>query len=244
MLDTQLQDLRDRLAAAQAQARRLRCEAFVRYTPIIAGQRLHPLTLERYNHLLAFENPYVTGGPATLEDLCAFVWIMHPDFGQFAHRARRRVLRATLRALQPRTPRLTALARLWLPVLHRRPGLFARLLRAALRPLAARPTAAELLATASETAAHLITTALQDFPTDSAPDGQPLPYALQAQILNLMRRELGLPFAETRHLPLAELAQHLREILHRATEGKAPLMTPAESAVWRDYLAALNPPKS
>jgi hypothetical protein len=221
----QVLHLRGRLAEAQASARRLRSEAYVRYTPVVAGQRLEPLTLDRYNQLVAFENAYVVGGAPRLEDLLGFVWVCSPGFGQFAEAARRDCYRRVLRALQPRHPVLGPVAAILCPL--------SRLVRAWLARFIG-PTGADLLAEADAEICRLVVEAIGEFPR-SAGDDEPLPFAFQAQVLNLLRRELGVPFAEARALPLKELAQHIRELVHVASKGRAPLLTREETAVWLDY---------
>jgi hypothetical protein len=221
-----LDHFRARYASAQAEAREARAAAFVRYEPVLAGQVLAPITLERYNLLVAFGSPFVVGGPQTVEDLLVFLWCLHPGFSQHDAAARRACYRAALRALQPRWPVLNAIARTVAP--------FSPRLRRLLRPFLG-PTAAELEIAAVEEARRLVAEAIGEFPRGSD-DGEPLPFAMQAQVLNLLRRTLAVPYAEARELPMKELAQLLREAVHHASEGKAPLLTPAEAAVWRDYL--------
>ena len=231
-----LADFRARLAAAQANARRLRAEAFVRYQPEVAGHVLAPVTLDTYNLLVGWENPFVVGGECDEVALHQFIWCHSPDFGQFAHAARRRSLRRMLVALHPRHPFRGGLARFAAPFGAARglTGWFAR----RLRPWC-EPTAEELAAAAIAECQRLVAEAIGEFPTSRpGPEAAPveaLPFALQAQILNLLRRELGLPFAETRALPLKELAQHLRELTWTASGGKAALLTPAEASVWAEY---------
>ena len=225
----QFPDFQKLIAEARAKARRLRCEAFVEYSPVVAGQRLRPITLDTYNELLAFENAFVTGGAPGFEDIFGFIWIHHPDFGQFAAKARRRCLRQVMRALEPRWPIMSMVARVLAPL--PRFGWLRGWIE---------PTPNELATEAAEEINRLLTEALCDFPSGSG-DGEPLPFGLQAQILNLMRRELQIPFAETRRIPLKQLAQHLREIVHTNSQGKALQLTAEEAAIWRAYLASLQP---
>lgn len=221
-------DHRTLLHEAQARARRLRCEAFVNYAPILAGTAIRPITLESYNHLLAFESPYVTGGEPGLEDMFAFLWVHHPDFGQAHDRARRCALRAFLRHVTPRWPTLNGFIRFLAPFPR------FRFLRRFIRP-----THAERVAEVDAEIRRLLTEALGEFPSGPA-DETPLPFSFQAQVLNLMRRELHLTFAETRALPLKQLAQHLRELIHTASAGRALLLTPEEAAIWRDWLDSFD----
>lgn len=221
----QVLQLRARLAEAQAAARRLRSEAYVRYTPVVAGQRLAPLTLDRYNQLVAFENAYVVGGSPTLDDLLGFVWVCSPDFGQFAEAGRRDCYRRVLRALQPRHPVLGPVAAILCPLSRIARSLLARFIC---------PTGTELLTEADAEIQRLVVEAIGEFPRGDSAD-EPLPFAFQAQILNLLRRELSVPFDEARALPLKELAQHIRELVHVGSKGRAPLLTRAETAVWLEY---------
>lgn len=223
-----LQHFQQRLASVQETAARLRCEAFVDYTPVVAGQRLLPVTLPSYNRLCAFGCAFVTGAPVAFADLVCFVWVHHPEFGQFNARAKTRVTHAVWRALHPRFDGVQGILRFitplprfrWLARFHR-------------------PMGAELRAVAVADIRRLLHEALHDFPPPAADDApaEPLPFAFQAQILNLFRRSLGLGFDDTRSMPLKQVAQHLREALHHASGGKAQLLTRDEAAVWADYLA-------
>jgi hypothetical protein len=220
-----LEHFRERLAAVHAAQRQARSEAFVPYVPVLAGQRLEPITLDRYNRLMAFGSPFVCGGPRSLDDLLVFVWILHPSFSQFDHRARRACYRASLRALRPRFPVLNALARLL--AAHPRLRWLDRFTV---------PDSEQRLTDAMAEASRLVREAVAEFPRASE-EGEPLPFAFQAQTLNLLRRELGVSFAEARALPMRELCQHVRELLHHGSRGKATMLTSAEAAVWRDYEA-------
>jgi hypothetical protein len=225
-----IQQLQERLHAAQAAARRLRSQAFVPYAPAVAGECLRPITLDSYNLLVAWENAYVCGGPRDFTALFQFIWAHHPAFGQFATVERQRVLRRVVRALQPRHPVLSAWAAVLCPL--------SRLARFCLGRFIEAPAAA-LESAADEEVCRLVAEAIGEFPTDrkGAP-GEPLPFALQAQILGLMAREFAMPFQVTRALPLKELSQHLREAAWVASKGRAMLLTPDEAAVWHDYEAA------
>lgn len=223
----ELESLRGALAEAQANARRLRSEAFVRYVPVVAGVRLEPLTLDRYNRLVAFENAYVVGGSPRVEDLLVFIWVCSARFGQFAEAERRACYRTVLRALRPRHPVLGPVARVLCPL----SGLWRRLLSGFICE-----DEASLLQEADGEVRRLVAEALGDFPRDDS-KGEPLPFAFQAQILNMLRRELGVSFDEARALPMKELAQHVRELVHTASRGRAQLLTPAEARVWLAYEA-------
>lgn len=201
----------------------------MRYHPVVAGQALLPVTLDTYNVLVAWENPFVCGGSCDFTALFQFIWAHHPDFGQFNPAGRRRVLRAVLRALAPRHPVRNIVCRTLAPLGWRFLSRWCE------------PTPAELEQAAIEECQRLVTEAIGQFPverssaSDTAPS-EPLPFSLQAQVLGLMRRELGVPFAETRALPLKELSQHLREVSWVASKGRAMLHSPEEARVWTDYL--------
>lgn len=230
-----LTDLRERLASAQAKARRLRCEAFVRYSPSVAGVHLLPLTLDSYNLLVAWGNPFVCGGPIAFTDIFQFIWAHHPEFGQFASSARRRVLLAVTRAMQPRFPTLSSIARVLAPFprLH----WLARFIE---------PSSEDLLQAAIDECSRIVVEGIGEFPTDhrscdsTGPASEPLPFGLQAQVLGLMCREFGLPFSATRSMPMKELGQHLREVTWVGSKGKALLLTPEEVRIWDEYHAVLE----
>lgn len=235
---------RARLAAAQLAARDLRTAAFVRYTPLVCGHRLTRLTLPTYTTLLAWKNAFVCGGPIAFKDLAQFVWLHHPAFDQFAEARRRAVFLAIDRALTPAHPILGPLARFATPQLARRGWFVRQCARFTRRWLC--PTAAELRADAIAEIRRLVHEATHDFPPGDD-DGDPTPYALQAQLVSFLLRGYDLDFHTAAELvatlPLAELNQYVREIVHRLSKGKASLLTPAEAAVWRDYLAD-DPPDS
>ena len=221
--------LAERLRVAQANAQQQRAEAFVDYAPTVAGERLRPITLGSYNALVAMCNGFVTGEGAGLLDIVNFVWLHHPHFGQFERREKARVTRRVVSALSPAFPVINGAVR----VLCQLPGwrVLCRL---------ARPTAEERQAEAAAEIARLLREACGDLPrSDGA--GEPLPFAQSAHLLNFFRRELGMSFAETLALPLKQLAQHYRELVHHATAGKALLLTPEEAEIWREHLAPRAP---
>jgi hypothetical protein len=218
----------DRLAEARKTASRLRCEAFVDYSPVIAGQRLKQITLPTYNQLCAFECEFVKSLDVGFKDIVCFVWVHHPEFHQFNEKVKMRVTHEVWRALNPRYSVVQSLVRLLAPLPRFR--WVARWIR---------PTAAELQIEAVAEIRRLLHEALHDFPKDGPKEaGEPLAFSFQAQVLNLMRRSLGLTFAETSSIPLKALAQHLREILHVESHGKAMMLTPEEAQVWSEYLEA------
>lgn len=216
--------LAERLRAAQEKARRARCEAFVEYDAMVAGERIGPITLETYNSLIAFENAFVTGGSVGFDDIANFIWVHHPRFGQFNRAEKKRVTRRVFSALRPAFPTTNEVVRL----LAQFPRL--RVLRCVVRP-----SAEERVAAVVTEIRRLLAEATDDLPTSDV-GGEPIPFAFQAYVLNLFRRTLGMPFEETRRLPLRQLAQHYREIVHRESKGKALLLTREEAAIWREYL--------
>jgi len=230
-MEHDLQHFRDRLEKAHANARRMRSEAFVRYSPIVAGQRLTALTLDTYNLLIAWENPFVVGGICEFHHLAQFVWAHSPEFSQFNDEARKLCVRNLALALLPNNPNLSDMARALSPL--PKMNWLARFIE---------PTAKDLETAAIEECSRIVSEGIGDFPTDKAESkeeapSEPLPFPLQAQILNTMRRELGVPFSETRSMPLKELAQHLREMTWTASKGKSTMLTTEESEVWADYQA-------
>lgn len=216
--------LADRLRAAQEKAAQMRAEAFVDYWPVIAGERLRPITLASYNTLAAMGNGFVTGAGAGLVDIVNFIWLHHPHFGQFNRRDKARVSRRVVAALSPAFPAINGAVR----VLCQLPGW------RGLRRLA-RPTAEELRGEAAAEIARLLREACGDLPRGEG-EGEPIPFAQAAHMLNFFRRELGMTFAETLALPLKQLAQHYRELIHHGSRGKAVLLTPEEAAIWREHL--------
>jgi len=232
-------DLAQRLIEVRARAARLRSEAFIDYEPMVCGVRLRPVTLATYNRLLAFESPFVTGGPVDLEALAVFVWLHHPDFSQHGTRARRRVLRRVHRALFPRWPRLNALL-LAVSTLPRFRWL---------RPLTS-ATEQQRHTEAAGEIRRLLDEALHDYPSpgSSEEDAEKVkrqsdapPIAFQASILNTFRRALDIPYAETEALPLKRLIQLYREVIYTSTGGKGlSLMRREEAAIWSEHLGRKN----
>lgn len=225
-MNEQTKTLAQQLVEVQEKARAMRCAAFVNYQPTVAGIRLQPITLASYNALVATGNGFVTGAGVGLYDVINFVWLHHPTFGQFARDEKRRVSNAVAGALSPAFPAINDALRV-----------IATLPRFRWLRLFVRPTAAELEHAAISEIFRLLQEARGDFPTGDD-TGEPIPFANQAHILNLFRRELGVPFAETLEMPMKQVAQHYREIVYHATNGKAVLLTDAEAAIWREHLAA------
>lgn len=220
----------ERLALAQAAARRTRCEAFVNYAPTVAGEVISPITLASFTALQATQNGFVTGEGAGLIDIVNFIWIHSPDFGQFRRAEKRRLTRRVVDALSPAFPAINGAVRVLMQ--------FPRL--RALRWLA-RPTGEELAAEAAGEIMRLLYESKGEFPTSDNP-GEPLPFAQPAHFLNLFRRELGMSFAETNALPLKQLAQHYRELVHTGSQGKTLMLTAAEAEIWREHLQARPAP--
>ncbi len=220
-----LEHFQKRLEDVHAAAGKLRCEAFVDYTPVVAGQRLCQLTLPSYNRLVAFECAFVSARNIAFKDIVCFIWVHHPEFGQFNATGKTRVTHAVWRALNPRFAGVQIALRF-----------IAQLPRWRWLARFIRPDAAQLQAEAVAEIRRIIHEGLHDFPKDGPTvAGEPLPFAFQAQVLNLMRRSLGLSFAETCSIPLKALAQHLREVLHVSNAGKSSMLSEAEQQVWADY---------
>ena len=219
----------DRLKAAQAAARRVRTEAFVAYRPTVAGIVLNPVTLGSYNALNAFGNAFVSGRSPALADVINFVWLHHPDFGQFHRDEKRRISRRVDCALTPHFPVLNEFLRIVCTFPRFR---FLRHL--------VRPSALDLQGEAVLEITRLIEEARGDFPSGEEA-GEPNAFSIHAHILNLFRRELGMTFAETLALPLKQITQHYREIIHHSTHGKALMLTRAEAEIWREHLQQAEP---
>lgn len=234
-------EFREQLAAAQATAHRLRIAAFVDYAPLVCGVALRPVTLRTYTLLLGWGNAFVCGGPVALKDIVQFIWAHHPAFGQFATRDRRRVVRRVEAELRPAFPTLSAVSRTLTPFLARGRW-FARQVARATRHFI-RPTAAELTLAAIAEIRRILHEALHDFPPGDD-DAPPSPYALTPQFVSLMVRGYSLDFPTARSLvsdlPLKELIEYIREILHRLSRGKDKLLTAEEARVWCAYLDYQN----
>ena len=226
--DPQILAFQRRLAEVHQAAAARRTAAFVDYAPLVCGLALQPLTLRTYTLLLAWRNAFVCGGTVALKDIVQFVWVHQPEFGQFAHGPRRRLTRRVWRALHPRLPTLNTVIRFLAPLPRFR----------WLRPLCRR-TAAERHALAIAEIRRLVAEALADFPPPTA-DSPPAVCALTPQFVALLVRGYACDFDTARRLvaalPLAQLMQYLREILHRLSQGRDKLITPEEAAVWADYL--------
>lgn len=219
-----METLSERLEAAQADALRIRCESFVDYSPTVAGETLRPITLQTYNRLLAFGNAFVTGEAAGFEDVANFVWVHSPHFGQFNRRAKRETTRRVYSALRPAFPTLNgALATL------------SKFPRLGLLGAFVVPSESDRLSAAAEEIRRLLKEATCELPVGDG-EGEPLPFAFSAYVMNLFRRHLDIPFDETEQMPLRRLAQHLREVLRHISGGKALLLTRSEVEIWREHL--------
>lgn len=247
MTETSTADFRARLAAVNATTRQLRIAAFVDYAPFVCGIALQPVTLRSYNLLLGWNNAFVSGGAVTAKDIAQFVWLHHPEFGQFAEKSRRRVFRQIDSALRPALPGINALAHIFFPLVA---GVAARRrFPVILSPLAfilrriVRPTAEERYHAAVAEIRRILNESLHDFPI-SGDEDDPLPYALSPQLVSLMVRGYGLEFETARRLvselPLKELLEYIREVVHRFSKGKDKLLTAAQARVWEDYLEFKN----
>jgi hypothetical protein len=222
------QTLSQRLAEHRTALGRLRAEAFVDYAPEVAGVTLRPMTLATFNRLLAFESPFVCGGPVDFRAIAVFVWVHHPLFSQFAVRSKERALRAVWRALHPRAPHLN----LFLRFAAQFPGW--RWLRHWTRA-----TAEERMAEAIMEIRRLVDEAMHDFPLPSDDARDLPPVTLQAQILNSMRRNLDMTYQETEDMPLKKLVQLVREDLYFRANGKTmALMSRQEASIIREHLQA------
>jgi hypothetical protein len=226
--------LSELLQEARQRAARLRCEAFVEYTPEVCGLRLKPVTLDSFNALDAFGNAFFHGGAIKFEDIANFVWLHHPDFGQFNLEEKARVTCAVYRYLNPRFWRLNELV--W----------FASTLpRFRWMRHFRRPRAADRQSETVEEIRRLMLEAMSDMPAGDDDDhdersSEPMPFSFQAFILNTFKRHLGLSFAETRALPMRQLAEHYRELLHHRSNGKALLLTREECKIWAEDLLRKN----
>lgn len=241
----------EKLAAARSRVARLRSEVFVDYTPRVCGIDLEPLSLKSYSRLLAFESPFLWGGPIALEDIAVFVWVHRPEFGQHAVVARRRIFRRVAASIEPRFPRCNAVGHLLLGLLQ------AQLPRSrnwSLRRLAAkalqswlRPPLSVGYDSAVSEIRRLVAEALLDFPksldAENEDAGRQLPaqgpsVAMQAHFINTLVRDLGLRPIEIETMPLRRAIQHYRDCLvSKGVKGLA-LLHPEEAQVWREELIA------
>jgi len=224
-------------------AQRKRAAAFVDYRPIVCGVALEPLTLPRYTTLLAWKNPFIVGGAVDFTALVQFVWLHHPAFaqpvGEQGRVVRRELTRLTRRIHARITPRF--------PLLNQIFRFLAPLPRFRFLSRFCRPTFAENFSAAVSEGRRIVDEAMWDFPA-GGDDAEPLPFAQKPQLVSLFTRGHNLSFAEAAALvdtlPLKQLVEYLREILHRLSRGREKLLTAEEARIWADYLEAVNEPAS
>ena len=221
----QTYDLAEKLERTQAEIRLARCAAFVDYRPTVLGVTLNPITVGSYNRLIAFESPFVVGGPVDFGAVFAFCWLHHPSFGQGAETQRKRLLRSCWRAVTPRCENLN----LFVHIASQFPG-FRWLARFR------RKTAAARLAEAIAEIRRLMDEALNDFPRGDE-DAPAAPVAMHAQLLNTFRRSLSVDYAEAEAMPLKRAVQLLRETMHAAGGKGLSMMHPREAAIWSEHIA-------
>lgn len=242
----------EQLNEVRARGARLRCEAFVDYVPVVCGLTLNPVTLGSYNRLIAFNNAFAVGGPVSVDAILSWVWVHHPEFGQFAVKAKQRVFAKVWWHLHPRCPNLNA----FIDIVSTLPRWrWMRCFRV--------PTHAERFNAAVEHIRHIMQEALYGFPAPETADmeridreernadrrenGQrvemerfeaPPAIAFQAQVLNTFRREYGMSYAETESIPLKKLAQLWREHLWTSGADKTglKLMDHDEARLWAAQL--------
>jgi len=243
MENPQLEFFQQRLAEVQKDLRQRRAAACVHYEPSVLGFVLKPITFSSYGLLLAMNNAFAVGGAVGFHDIFQFIWVHRPEFGQYADRERMALLKKVNRAIHGRFPQLNAFANVFYPA-----ALAARRSKIGLPflPIAfflgkiRRPPANENYLQAIGTIREIFDEALHDFPR-GGDDSSPLPYAVRPQIISLLQRGYGLDFVSAGKLvdtlPLKELVQHLREVIHRLSGGKDKLLSSAEAKVWADYLA-------
>lgn len=248
----------ERIAEVRNRSAKLRCEAFVDYSPVVCGMVLNPVTLASYNRLIAFENAFAVGGPVDVEAILTWVWVQHPEFGQMAGKAKQRVFARTLRALSPACPNFNAFVHL-VSTLPR----FRWMARWRV------PTPQDRFDEAVEMIRHLMEEALYGFPRQTRDEEAErldaeeraaeraeieretgkkqrkesrfdpgAAIAFQAQILNTFRRDYGMSYAETEALPLKRLSQLWREHLwtHANDKTGLKLMDPEEAKLWAGAL--------
>lgn len=211
------------------------------YVPRVCGVDLQPITLETYSRLVAFESPFVCGGPIDIEAVVVFVWVHHRDFSQWAVRERREVVRQVWRALHPRYPNLNRFLAFVSQLPHWR----------WLRRFVV-PAHGARYGEAVTEIRRLVAEALADLPRGEGPgeddDGNPKVESegpksvFQAQVINSFARVLRMTPHETATMPLRRAAQLFRELIIAEGGGKGlSMMHPDEAKVWRDYLDEPTP---
>jgi hypothetical protein len=240
----------DKLAAARASVAKMRSEAFVDYQPCVCGLYLEPVSLRTYSRLLAFDSPFLWGGPVRAEDIAVFVWVHRPEFGQHAAKNRQNVFMAVMRALKPRFPAINEFLHLMLVLLK----LTAKGSRWGWRGITARiisklvtDSEATRCQEAVATIRRLISEALIDFPKASEGDdeeagqsnvtAQGPSVAMQAQFVDTLARDLHFSPEEVETMPLRRAVQHYRYCLVASGAKGLALLHPEEAKVWREVLA-------
>lgn len=222
----------ERLAEAQQEAAQARATAFVAYTPEVCGFRLKPVSLDSFNALDAFQNAFFHGGAIKFEDIANFVWIHHPEFGQFNRAKKTEVTCAVYRYLTPHFSRLNELV--W----------FASVLpRFRWMRHFRRVRSSERQAETIDEIRRLMTEATADMPgggDSENGDKKPIEFSFQAYLMNTFKRHLGISFEDTRTMPMRQLAEHYREILHHVSNGKALLLTRKEAGIIAEELDELQ----
>lgn len=184
---------------------------------------LRPVTIGTHNALLAERNHFAMPKlPMRLRDLQGFIWLHHPRYSPSRTRLRALVFRAVKYRLFPIGHQVDDALRRKFP-----DSRFVRAITGF--------TVAQRLAAATGEIRRQMLEAIREFPRGSD-DQEPLPFSHQAYIMNTMRRTLGMTFEETEKMPLKRLAQHLRELIHHRSNGKAMQMTEEESSILAEYL--------
>lgn len=229
---------------------RFRSEAFVDYTPRLCGLDIEPITLRSYSRLIAFDSPFVCGGPVGAEDIAIFIWIHRPEFAQRAPAERRRIFCAVLSALHPVFPRLNELGHVVRAVL--KPSLRACHRLAPRRALVALldrwlvPSHSTRFSEAVIEIRRLVAESLADFPSErrggASEDedkitAQGPTVALQAHFMHTLASGLNLSIADVETMPLRRAVQLYRDCIVTAGAKGIALMHPEEARVWQEELA-------
>lgn len=239
----------DKLAAARAKVAKMRSEAFVDYQPCICGLYLEPVSLRTYSRLLAFDSPFLWGGPVMMEDIAIFIWVHHRDFGQHATAKRKRVFNAVGSALTPRFPAINEFLHLMLTLFRFTDKGGRWSWRRAVAWILSK-----LVTDSEQTRSHdavvtihrLIAEALLDFPKSdngededgkATVDAQGPSVAMQAQFVDTLVRDLHFTPEEVETMPLRKAVQHYRYCLVASGAKGLALLHPEEAKVWRDALA-------
>lgn len=234
-MQNQIQSQIDALAEKRERVRReialRRDQAFIRWEPTVCGVRICRPTMETHGRLKAFECAFVAGGLVDAEAIAVFVWCHHAEFGQDAHAARKRVMAQVSRYLFPRWDTLRAHVRMW--------ALLPRL--AWLRRFHGQ-ISAERHAEATQAILGLLSDAWGDMPAAGrSHESGPVPPALEAIVSNTFAQSLGLSFAETARMPLAEVVQRWRHLISQHEKpGSLSLWTAEEQEIEEEELRLLE----